>query len=124
MPPYAEQLHPMSINTPLALLTLVGFFMRGADGGLFRFSNMWGTAFVMFAATMSSGFEYPIGDVETSAKLGFAAGAMYAVFPEIKLLRPIVSRKYYMGIGGFYMAYHGGRYIREKMYYENANETD
>jgi hypothetical protein len=119
---FREMLDPSSLNTPLALLTCVGFVLTGGDGGLFRFANLWGCSAVILCSTFSSGFDYPLKDRLTSAKLGFMSGLLYAGLTEVRLMRPVLPRRYRLGIGGFYMVYHAGRYIQEINYVEDAGE--
>lgn len=115
-------LNPESVNTPLAMLACAGFFLTGGDNGVFRFSNLFACTSVVLCSTMSSGFEYPLKDRERSAQLGFLSGFLYATLTEVRMMRPVLPRKYRIGVGCFYMVYHGARYIQEKNYVEDAGE--
>lgn len=119
---FREMLNPESVNTPLSLLTCAGFFLTGGDGGLFRFANLWGCSAVILCATLSSGFDYPLKDREKSAALGFMSGFFYASLTEVGMMRPVLPRKYRLGVGAFYMVYHAGRYVQEINYVEDAGE--
>jgi hypothetical protein len=119
---FREMLSPQSVNTPLAILSCAGFFLTGGDNGLFRFANLWACASVIVCATLSSGFDYPMNDRLMSAKLGFMSGFLYTTLTEVRMMRPVLPQKYRIGIGSFYMLYHGARYVQEVNYVEDAGE--
>lgn len=117
-----EFLNPSSINTPLTVLTAVAVFCTTAEGGVFRFSNLFGNALIAFSASISTGLSYSLHDHENAAKMGMLAGFLTVGLAEVRMVRPVLPRKWNAALGLGYMAYHGMLYRWETTRFEDAGE--
>lgn len=112
---------PSYINSPVIVLSFLNIFLTTGEGGLFRFPNIYGNAFIVLNCTISNMFS-SVGDGESSAKCGIAAGLAYPMLTEMLIVRRMLPRRTMWMVGAGVVSYHSTMLWWEKNRFEDALE--